>query len=94
MRVKIVIQIVIIIDIKTCISINGEMEIVWTEEKKASGRGLDEIVTEPEVSSLTGCAASQSLTLGVWKKVGILFLHNAEHGERAANAQIPNSQKS
>ena len=29
-----------------------------------------------------------------WKKVGILFLHSAEQGERAANTEIPNSPKS
>ena len=31
---------------------------------------------------------------GWWKKVGILFLHSAEQGERVANTEIPNSSKS
>ena len=29
-----------------------------------------------------------------WKKVGISFLHSTEQGERAANAETPNSPKS
>ena len=49
---------------------------------------------EPEVSSLTCCAASQSLTPGVVEKVGILLLHVTERGERTANAEIQNSPES
>ena len=53
-------------------------------------------VTEPEVSSLTRCAASQSLTLGVWKKVGILFfctVLSKERGQLTLKSQTPQKAK-
>ena len=58
------------------------------------GLSLGLPVAEPEVSSLTHCAASQSLTLGVVEESRNFILHSTEQGERAANTQIPNSPKS
>ena len=53
------------------------------------------IDTEPEVSSFTHCAASQSLTPGVVEESrNLIFFHSTEQGERAANAEIPNFPKS
>ena len=50
--------------------------------------------TEPEVSLLAPCTASQFLTPGVVEESRTLLLHSTEQGERAANTEIPNSLKS